>query len=244
MSNHHRGAPGAAATLTAEHLALLPPDERAAEIRVLEKARRAVHQLATGDPTDILDALGLVNITADQQPADDEEEDDDRPDTGNPYTDLATAIHMDPWATRADCKGQWNILECRDSLPDGRRDENQARKLCANCPVRSECRDWALGLGQREDPDDLWILGGLNRTQRNAERRRRARQRPATLTEKPCTKCGDIKPASEFYPDRNRSDGLAAKCKTCRRKSNRASAAARRAAELADRNRLPLKRTA
>jgi WhiB family transcriptional regulator, redox-sensing transcriptional regulator len=46
-----------------------------------------------------------------------------------------------------------------------------AARVCANCPVWRECRDWGL----YEVPEDRWsILGGLTARQRMAERRRRA----------------------------------------------------------------------
>ena len=35
---------------------------------------------------------------------------------------------------------------------------------------------------------------------------------------KKCTKCGEIKPHSEFHKDKSRKDGYATSCKSCRKK--------------------------
>ncbi len=34
-------------------------------------------------------------------------------------------------------------------------------------------------------------------------------------TVKFCTKCGNLKPLSEFYKDKRNTDGLKSQCKTC-----------------------------
>lgn len=41
------------------------------------------------------------------------------------------------------------------------------REACNQCPVRTECLEWALQF------DDPGVIGGLNRSQRRAEQRRR-----------------------------------------------------------------------
>ena len=38
---------------------------------------------------------------------------------------------------------------------------------------------------------------------------------------KRCTKCGEEKPASEFYKNRRSKDGLCSRCKACRRELSR-----------------------
>ena len=52
--------------------------------------------------------------------------------------------------------------------------ETNARALCASCPVRVQCLDYALGNTIRHG-----IWGGLNAEERERERRRR-KGRPAT----------------------------------------------------------------
>ncbi len=46
----------------------------------------------------------------------------------------------------------------------------QAKAVCAGCPVRSACLDWAMASGQ-----EAGIWGGLDEDERRALRRRRAR---------------------------------------------------------------------
>jgi WhiB family redox-sensing transcriptional regulator len=143
------------------------------------------------------------------------------PKNNKPYTELAGALHMDPWASKAACAGRWDILECRNRLPDGRRDENEARVLCHGCPVRDDCLEWVLVRPQHTDPEDMWILGGLNPGQRRAERHRRRHPAPVIRTEKPCTGCKQIKSIDGFGPDKRASDGRTSRCRVCIRKKNR-----------------------
>src|SRR5262245_30646060 len=84
---------------------------------------------------------------------------------------LAYAIHdMTPirptWTRRAACRG-WST-----SLWFPERGENDngrtAKRICASCPVRSECLAWAQEFG---DTAALGIWGGLS-----SQRRRRARR--------------------------------------------------------------------
>lgn len=48
----------------------------------------------------------------------------------------------------------------------------EARRICAKCPVASECLEWALGNGQ---DDGIW--GGMTASERRAHKRREARIR-------------------------------------------------------------------
>lgn len=91
-------------------------------------------------------------------------------------TELTDALRLD-WADQAQpaCAGKLAVLQCHGRLPDGRHNENAARVMCAGCPLLVDCAEWVLNLPQGDDPDDLWICGGLNRDQRRAARRRRAR---------------------------------------------------------------------
>lgn len=38
---------------------------------------------------------------------------------------------------------------------------------------------------------------------------------------KPCAKCGDVKPLTEFFADRSKKHGYAARCKQCKREDHR-----------------------
>ncbi len=49
----------------------------------------------------------------------------------------------------------------------------EAKQVCARCPVRRECLQWALDTGQQSG-----VWGGLSESERRAQGRRRAR-RPA-----------------------------------------------------------------
>jgi WhiB family transcriptional regulator, redox-sensing transcriptional regulator len=73
--------------------------------------------------------------------------------------------------------------ECRnDDLslffgPDGERQperdirERKAKSICASCPVRLDCLNYALSR-----PEKYGTWGGLNEEERSAERRRRMRR--------------------------------------------------------------------
>nr|WP_238346880.1 WhiB family transcriptional regulator [Nocardiopsis dassonvillei] len=62
---------------------------------------------------------------------------------------------------------------CQDSPTEdffGPGGEDAAKKLCAVCPVRNDCLDYAIN---RPEPYGVW--GGLNEDERVSERRRRWR---------------------------------------------------------------------
>ena len=163
--------------------------------------------------------------------------------TPNAYTEETSAIRMDPWASRAACIGKWDILACRTLLPNGRRNENPARVMCATCPVRTECREAVLTLPTQADPEDMWILGGLNYRQRVRERRRRnalaasasaaSAKTPTDVVEKRCPGCKHILSADRFYRDAHAPTGLSSRCRECRNTQRRARRrAARRVIKL------------
>ena len=85
--------------------------------------------------------------------------------------------------------------------------------MCAGCEVRAECLQFALDNDER-----FGVWGGLS------ERERRplaghgpvpVATPPATDGEKPCTKCGDEKPMTEFGADRNLPFGRKRWCREC-----------------------------
>ena len=61
--------------------------------------------------------------------------------------------------------------------PDGERQpereigERKAKAMCASCPVRTECLDYAISR-----PEKYGTWGGLNEDERASERRRRMRR--------------------------------------------------------------------
>ncbi|KII00545.1 transcription factor WhiB [Streptomonospora alba] len=61
--------------------------------------------------------------------------------------------------------------------PDGERQpereirERKAKEICAQCPVRTECLDYAISR-----PEKYGTWGGLNEDERASERRRRMRR--------------------------------------------------------------------
>lgn|GEM_PF-7041454 len=64
-----------------------------------------------------------------------------------------------PWRTGAACRG-----EGPDLFHDRAR-EAQAKRVCAGCPVVTECREWAMA-----DLTALGVCGGLTEAERTATR--------------------------------------------------------------------------
>lgn len=74
-----------------------------------------------------------------------------------------------PWVRGALCMG----ADPEIFFPDGTgapalRDEARAKAICAGCPVRRDCLDWALGVGEAEG-----IWGGTTPYERRLLRRGR-----------------------------------------------------------------------
>jgi hypothetical protein len=57
------------------------------------------------------------------------------------------------------------------------------------------------------------------------------------MADKPCSKCGEVKPLSEYHRAPNTRDGHAARCKACRREDTTGYRIRRREAEKAAENR-------
>jgi WhiB family transcriptional regulator, redox-sensing transcriptional regulator len=78
------------------------------------------------------------------------------------------------WTARAACKGLSLDLFFG---PDGERGprlierEAEARAVCAGCPVRLQCGNYAVGT-----PEKYGVWGGFGEDERDAERRRRRRR--------------------------------------------------------------------
>jgi WhiB family redox-sensing transcriptional regulator len=77
------------------------------------------------------------------------------------------------WQDRVACAGiDARLFFGPDGEPWQERDirEAKAKAVCARCPVRVQCLDYALGNSIKHG-----IWGGLNQEERARERRRRAR---------------------------------------------------------------------
>jgi WhiB family transcriptional regulator, redox-sensing transcriptional regulator len=81
----------------------------------------------------------------------------------------------DPWQERAACRGPQSVVffpphhvERKDERLSR---ERRAKAICAGCPVREPCLDYALTI---REPHGIW--GGLN----EAERRLRLEETSAT----------------------------------------------------------------
>jgi WhiB family transcriptional regulator, redox-sensing transcriptional regulator len=78
------------------------------------------------------------------------------------------------WQDAAACRGKDIVLFFG---PDGERQpereirERKAKMVCASCPVRGECLDYAVSR-----PEKYGTWGGLNEEERASERRRRMRR--------------------------------------------------------------------
>jgi WhiB family redox-sensing transcriptional regulator len=108
--------------------------------------------------------------------------------------------------------------------PERDRREAQAKKVCAGCPVRRQCLDYAI-----TNPEKHGIYGGLTEDERASEKRRRARRassRSEVSDDKACKDCGEAKPAAEYYKDSAAADGLMGRCIPCYTERRREGAVA------------------
>ena len=69
------------------------------------------------------------------------------------------------WRAGAACRN----LDTEIFFPDSEADAGPALSVCATCPVRNECLDWAIATRQH---DGVW--GGTTESERKRIRRRRA----------------------------------------------------------------------
>lgn len=70
-----------------------------------------------------------------------------------------------PWMHQAACRGLGDIM-----FPTRGEPTAPAKAVCADCPVRPECREWALANGEK-----YGVLGGLSERERGRIRRARRR---------------------------------------------------------------------
>lgn len=72
-----------------------------------------------------------------------------------------------PWRARGACSGQGELF-----FNPAKAKQREAAAICAECPVRAECRSWAI-----ENPGKAshGVWGGLTEKQRESARRRARR---------------------------------------------------------------------
>jgi WhiB family redox-sensing transcriptional regulator len=104
--------------------------------------------------------------------------------------------------------GEWARRgACREADPElfyAHRCADEAKAVCAGCPVRQECLAYALALPEKEG-----VWGGLDANDRLLLR--------DAGTERECGRCGCSKPVTEFSPDGR--GGWLENCRPCRAKA-------------------------
>nr|WP_308379306.1 WhiB family transcriptional regulator [Streptomyces sp. ISL-43] len=109
---------------------------------------------------------------------------------GTPKADVTrlpgSALHHWQWQSRAACR---DLGSTRFFHPAGERGEDReerdaaAKRVCAGCPVRTACLDYAL---RTREPFGVW--GGLTEEERRAlPRPSRAGRSPATAPDRTAT---------------------------------------------------------
>ena len=74
------------------------------------------------------------------------------------------------WRAKAACRD----LDTEIFFPDSESEAAPALEVCASCPVRMECLEWAIATRQH---DGIW--GGTTETERKRIRRRRSATKTA-----------------------------------------------------------------
>jgi WhiB family transcriptional regulator, redox-sensing transcriptional regulator len=89
--------------------------------------------------------------------------------------DQSESSDIPPWQFRAACRGEDASLFFAPSYferhDEKDRREARAKAICARCPVRVDCLDYALRI---KEPHGVW--GGLNEQERRALLREQARR--------------------------------------------------------------------
>lgn len=95
--------------------------------------------------------------------------------TFNRVSDFMSSINGEPWMARAACRpGRGHDPELWSAFPGDLASVRAAQRICAGCPVFTECQDYALNY---PEPNNLWgIWGGLTEDDRRDIRRRRRRR--------------------------------------------------------------------
>jgi WhiB family redox-sensing transcriptional regulator len=83
---------------------------------------------------------------------------------------LAPAAAPGPWLAGAACAGSGpSLWFAAEDTPEGAEKARLATAVCAACPVRAQCLDYALEIG--EITEGIW--GGMTPAERQAEQLRR-----------------------------------------------------------------------
>jgi WhiB family redox-sensing transcriptional regulator len=93
----------------------------------------------------------------------------------------------------------------------------RAKAICAACPVRTECLEYAV-----DNRIEFGVWGGLNEDER---------PRAIALVvddgrRKTCCRCGEEKPLNAFYRRADAPDGRQSRCKPCEERDRMSRAAA------------------
>lgn len=141
-----------------------------------------------------------------------------------PPTMLALTPPDSRWMDQAACAGAWTLMDSKEEKA-----VRTAKDLCASCPVWRSCRAWTLSLPPRQDV--YGVAGGLTMEERQKARRRVRRCAAGVEPPRTCTRCGDTKPAAEFYLRPEGQGNRESRCLDCVRAKNREYKARQRAAK-------------
>lgn len=98
---------------------------------------------------------------------------------------------MGEWREQAACRDMPKSMFVRESMT--RAAQQEAKAVCAGCPVMNECREMALELADSGRVIDvpIGVWGGTNEAERRAmlSRRRRAKPAPLSADFVPGTRC-------------------------------------------------------
>jgi WhiB family redox-sensing transcriptional regulator len=87
-----------------------------------------------------------------------------------------------------------------------------AKWACTRCPVRTECRDWAITEGV-----EFGVFGGSTPAERGVPARPKGDvvDQFLRIGGKRCTGCEAIKPLAEFHVASDKRSGHRSECKVC-----------------------------
>lgn len=118
------------------------------------------------------------------------------------------------WRDRAICQDEDpDLFFPTGTLPAAIEQTNQAKAVCARCPVVAECLRWALLL---RIPDG--VFGGRTEQERAMMLRRQQGRRPSSNV-KMCALCGTWKPYNAFDRSANRPGRYEPLCRSCSKPS-------------------------
>jgi WhiB family redox-sensing transcriptional regulator len=130
--------------------------------------------------------------------------------------------------TKAACRntGLGHLFFVVHNTAQDKADRAQARAICASCPVKQECFDYAVS-----DWRIQGIWGGTTDDQRAQIRKARNDEKallpkpPKSDVQKFCPACEVEKSVDDFYSDGARKDGLQYRCIECLKAARKKAAA-------------------